>query len=491
MTITRILTFAYSGIDPIPVEIQIQISRGLPSFTIVGLADKAVTESRERVKAALISMGIALPPKRILINLSPADIIKEGTHYDLPIALGLLAAMDIIPNEELLHYAAVGELSLDGKLSAVNNVISATIGAVMAEKGLICPACQGSEALLGGNTNILAPPDLLSLMQHFLGKQILSPPAFITPPSLPKELDLYDVKGMESAKRALEIAAAGGHSMLMIGPPGAGKSMLASRLPSLLPNLTPKQSLEVTRIYSSAGLLNSATPIIRPPFRSPHHSASQVALTGGGIKIKPGEISLAHHGILFMDELPEFNRNTLEALRQPIETGNISIARAMHHITFPAKFQLIAAMNPCRCGYMGDTERECHRVPRCGEEYTRKISGPLLDRIDLISYIEPIPPRDIVNIPKGEKSKNVALRVQKARKRQLDRQNLLNNELNNNQIILSNTVADLVEKASIQLRLSARGITRLLRVAQTIADLAEKDEIDTLCVTEALTYRKR
>lgn len=491
MNITRILTFAFSGIDPVPVEIQVQISRGLPAFTIVGLADKAVTESRERVKATLISMGIALPPKRILVNLSPADILKEGTHYDLPIALGILVALNIIPSEELNNYAAVGELSLDGKICPVNNVISATLGAVTQEKGLICPATQGSEALLGGNTDILAAQDLHALIQHFLGRQILSPPKFI-PPKLPVyEDDLFDVKGMESAKRALEIAAAGGHSMLMVGPPGSGKSMLAARLPSLLPNLTPKQSLEVTRIYSAAGLLNGSSPLLRPPYRHPHHSASQVALTGGGIKVKPGEISLAHHGILFMDEFPEFSRNSLESLRQPLETGKISIARAMNHITFPAQFQLIAAMNPCHCGYMGNTERECHRVPKCGEEYTRKISGPLLDRLDIITYVEPIQPKDIINIPKGETSKVVAERVRKAREKQYQRQNHLNSELKNSHIMLSAPIAAFVEKASIQLRLSARGITRLLRVSQTIADLSDKPEIDTACITEALTFRRR
>lgn len=491
MSITRVLTFSFSGIDPVPVEVQVQMTRGLPAFVIVGLADKAVTESRERVRAALISMGIALPPKRILVNLSPADIVKEGTHYDLPIALGILSAMDILPQEELMHYAALGELSLDGAIGAVNGVISAAIGAAFKERGLICPYSQGSEALLGGDIDILAPSSLSSLLQHFTGKQILSKPEFL--PFLPPEKgsDLSEVKGMEGAKRALEIAAAGGHSMLMIGPPGAGKSMLAARLPSLLPDLTPHQSLAVTRIYSSAGLLPNSTPIIRPPFRTPHHSASQVAITGGGVKVKPGEISLAHHGVLFLDEFPEFARNALESLRQPLETGNISIARATSHITYPAHFQLIAAMNPCRCGYLGDIERECHRVPKCKEEYTRKISGPLLDRIDLITNIEPIAPKDIVNVASGEKSEVVAQRVKLAREKQLSRQKLLNNEINVNHIILDQSVAEMVEKASLQLRLSARGITRLLRVARTIADLALKEKIDIPSVAEALTFRQR
>lgn len=491
MCITRMLTFSFSGIDPVPVEVQVQMTRGLPAFVIVGLADKAVTESRERVRAALTSMGIALPPKRILVNLAPADIVKEGTHYDLPIALGILCAMDIIPQEELMHYAALGELSLDGALGSVNGVISASIGASSEERGLICPYNQGSEALLGGDIDILASPSLLSLIHHFTGKQILSKPEFSELPPSPKDPDLCEVKGMEGAKRALEIAAAGGHSMLMIGPPGAGKSMLAARLPSLLPNLTAQQSLAVTRIYSSAGLLPNSAPITRPPFRSPHHSASQVAITGGGVKVKPGEISLAHHGVLFLDELPEFARNALEALRQPLETGNISIARATSHVTYPAHFQFIAAMNPCRCGYLGDTERECHRVPKCKEEYTRKISGPLLDRIDLITNIEPVPPKDIVNIASGEKSEIVAERVRLAREQQLTRQNMLNNEININHIQLDQAVADMVEKASLQLKLSARGITRLLRVSRTIADLALKPEIDVPSVAEALTFRQR
>ncbi|CAI3935211.1 Predicted Mg-chelatase [Commensalibacter communis] len=491
MSIARVLTFSFSGIDPVPVEVQVQITRGLPAFVIVGLADKAVTESRERVRAALVSMGIALPPKRILVNLAPADILKEGTHYDLPIALGILCAMDIIPEEELMHYAALGELSLDGAIGSVNGVISAAIGAATEERGLICPNDQGSEALLGGDIDILAPSSLSVLLQHFTGKQILSKPEFMPLPSFVKDPDLSEVKGMEGAKRALEIAAAGGHSMLLIGPPGAGKSMLAARLPSLLPDLTSQQSLAVTRIYSSAGLLPNSAPIIRPPFRSPHHSASQVAITGGGAKVKPGEISLAHHGILFLDEFPEFARNALEALRQPLETGNISIARATSHITYPAHFQLIAAMNPCRCGYLGDTERECHRVPKCKEEYTRKISGPLLDRIDLITNIEPILPKDIVNVASGEKSEIVARRVKAARDRQLTRQNMLNNEININHIHLDQDVAQMVEKASLQLKLSARGITRLLRVARTISDLALKDDIDIPSVAEALTFRQR
>lgn len=325
MAITRILSFAFSGIDPIPVEIQVQITLGLPAFIIVGLADKTVGESRERIRAALISMGISLPPKRILVNLAPADIVKEGTHYDLPIALAILTALEIFPEEETHHYAAVGELSLDGYIGNVNGVISAAIGASRAHRGLICPYNQGQEALLGGDISIIPAPDLISLLNHFTGKQVLPVPKLSSPTISKNNLDLIDVKGMETPKRALEIAAAGGHSLLMIGPPGSGKSMLASRLPGLLPDLTPIQSLDVTRIYSSAGLLSEGRPIIRPPFQDPHHSASPVALTGGGAKAKPDEISLAHHGVLFLDELPEFSRQALESLRQPLETGQITV----------------------------------------------------------------------------------------------------------------------------------------------------------------------
>lgn len=491
MAITRILSFAFSGIDPIPVEIQVQITSGLPAFIIVGLADKTVGESRERIRAALISMGISLPPKRILVNLAPADIVKEGTHYDLPIALAILTALEIFPEEETHHYAAVGELSLDGYIGNVNGVISAAIGASRVHRGLICPYNQGQEALLGGDISIIPAPDLISLLNHFTGKQVLPVPKLSSPTISKNNLDLIDVKGMETPKRALEIAAAGGHSLLMIGPPGSGKSMLASRLPGLLPDLTPIQSLDVTRIYSSAGLLSEGRPIIRPPFRDPHHSASPVALTGGGAKAKPGEISLAHHGVLFLDELPEFSRQALESLRQPLETGQITVARAMAHICYPARFQLIAAMNPCRCGYLGDTARECHRIPRCAEEYTRKISGPLMDRIDMVVTVTPIPPSQLIKIASGEQSHIVAQRVKIAREKQIKRQSKLNSETNPDHFCLATEAIKIVEQAATRIRLSARGLTRLLSVSRTIADLAESHEIQIEHVTEALSYRHR
>ena len=349
MSLARIRSFAFSGIEALPVEVQVQISAGLPAFLVVGLPDKAVGEARERVRAALTAMGLSLPPKRVLINLAPADLLKEGSHFDLPIALAVLAAMDVVPREEMGEFAALGELSLDGGLNAVAGVLPAAIAAAAADLGLICPAAQGGEAAWAGGIQVLAAPDLLALVNHFRGLQVLSPPdpaGLAEPGTVP---DLREVRGMETAKRALEIAAAGGHNLLLVGPPGAGKSMLAARLPGLLPDLTPREALEVSMVHSVAGMLDGGRLVKRPPYREPHHSASQAAITGGGTRARPGEVSLAHRGVLFLDELPEFPRAALEALRQPMETGRTTVARAMAHITYPARFQLIAAMNPCRC----------------------------------------------------------------------------------------------------------------------------------------------
>ncbi|AQS89239.1 magnesium chelatase-related protein [Neoasaia chiangmaiensis NBRC 101099] len=490
--VARIQSFAFVGIDAVPVTVEVQIASGLPAFLVVGLADKAVGEARERVRAALTALGLALPPKRILINLVPADLLKEGAHFDLPIALALLVGMGVIPHESAYAYAAVGELSLDGRINPVAGVLSAALGAVESDLGLICPAAQGAEARwAGSDLDILAPRDLQALITHFQGHQVLDPipdPKRITLPPLP---DLADIRGMPVGRRALEIAAAGGHSLLMCGPPGAGKSMLAARLPSILPDLTHEQKLESSRIHSVGGQLPGGMLVSRPPFREPHHSATLAALVGGGGKSRPGEVSLAHHGVLFLDEFPEFSRACLEALRQPIETGRMTVARASQTVTYPARFQLIAAMNPCRCGYLGDPERQCRKAPRCGEDYAGKISGPMMDRIDLNVTVQPVSPLEISRSARGEDSATVRMRVAAARERQIVRQNCCNAEADATAFVMTDAARETVEHAAEKLRLSARGLTRLLRVARTIADLDESEALEHRHVAEALGFRRR
>ncbi len=496
MTIARIQSFAFAGIEAVPVEVQVQISPGLPAFLVVGLPDKAVAEARERVRAALTAMGLSLPPKRVLINLAPADLLKEGSHFDLPIALAVLSAMEVLPREETGEFAALGELSLDGRLNPVAGVLPAAMGASARDLGLICPASQGGEAAWAGDGfEVLAAPDLLALVNHFRGTQVLSPPA---PAGIAQQAgiaDLAEVRGMESSKRALEIAAAGGHNLLLIGPPGSGKSMLAARLPGLLPDLAPMEALEVSMIHSVAGMLEGGRLVMRPPFREPHHSASQAALTGGGQRAKPGEVSLAHRGVLFLDELPEFPRPALEALRQPMEAGRTTVARAAAHITYPARFQLVAAMNPCRCGYLGDGARECGRAPRCGEDYQNRISGPLLDRIDLTVEVLPIAPSELSRAPPGEPTSVVAARVARARQIQRERYGAdgaaTNAEADATAFMLAPEARALAEQAADRLRLSARGYTRTLRVARSIADLAGAAAIRRQDVAEALAFRHR
>ena len=379
--VTVVSTVAYLGLEARSIEVQCQVAPGMVGFKIVGLPDKAVAESGERVRAAISALGLSFPPKRITINLSPADLPKEGSHYDLPIALALLGAMGLADAEALAHYVVVGELGLDGRVAASPGVLLAALHASSREMGLICPAAQGAEAAWAGQIEVLAAPDLLALLNHLKGQAILRPPepGIVEPRA--HGPDLNQVKGQETAKRALEIAAAGGHNLSMVGPPGAGKSLLAACMPGILPELTPSEALEVSMIASVAGKFEGGRLIRTRPFRSPHHSASMPALVGGGLRVRPGEVSLAHLGVLFLDESPEFQRGVLDSLRQPLETGVVSVARANSHVTFPANVQLVAAMNPCRCGHLGDAALACSRAPRCAADYQAKISGPLLDRI--------------------------------------------------------------------------------------------------------------
>ncbi|MDP4840710.1 MAG: YifB family Mg chelatase-like AAA ATPase [Alphaproteobacteria bacterium] len=498
-------TVAFQGIEALPIEVQVQIASGLPSFAIVGLPDKAVGESPERVRAALSSIGLALPPKKITINLSPADLQKEGSHFDLPVALGLLVALDALKAEDIQNYIVLGELSLDARLTSVSGVLPSALIAASSDKGIICPAQNGAEAAWAQDIQVIAAPDLISLINHLKGKQVLTPPTPCVAESTHNMPDMSDIKGQESAKRALEITAAGGHNLLLQGPPGAGKSMLAARLPGLLPPLSPREALEVTMVHSIAGQLNQGQLLQERPFRDPHHSASLPALVGGGAKAKPGEISLAHHGVLFLDELPEFSGATLETLRQPLETGRIMISRASAHVSYPARFQLVAAMNPCRCGHVDDPERACSRAPKCALDYQAKLSGPLLDRIDLNIFVPAVMAPDLSSAKKGESTAVIAKRVAAARRLQEKRyQNLIENNdssmsLTNANIsvqhleqiaTLDGAGQSLLNQAADRFKLSARGYHRILRVARTLADLENSDKIHYRHIGEAVSYRQ-
>lgn len=496
----QISTLAFIGVEARPVEVQVRITPGQPTFAVVGLPDKAVAESRERVRNALHAVGLGLPYKHITVNLAPADLPKEGSHFDLPIALAMMAAMEAIAPDAIAGFAAIGELALDGSIRSVPGALPAAIGANMAGKGLICPHAVGPEAAWAGeDVDVLAPAHLLSLVNHFKGLQTLARPKPNLEHGKASLADLADIKGQEMPKRVLEIAAAGGHNLLMIGPPGSGKSMLASRLPSILPPLAPEEILEVSMVHSLAGELMAGRLAVARPFRSPHHSASMAALVGGGSRPKPGEVSLAHLGVLFLDELPEFQPNVLDALRQPLETGETVIARANHRISYPSRIQLVAAMNPCKCGHAGPGE-SCKRGPRCASDYQARVSGPLLDRIDLQIEVPAVSAADLVLPRACEGSAEVRARVALARERQrarftaLGHKSIRTNADVSGQLLEQTAMPDdagiaLLRQAAEQLHLSARGFHRTLKVARTLADLDASDAVKRIHVAEALSYR--
>ena len=491
-------TVAFDGITARLVEVQCATTPGLPAFSIVGLPDKAVSEAKERVRATLAALSIGLPSKRITINLSPADMPKVGSHFDLPIALAILAALEVMPPETAQTFVSIGELSLDGNLIAVSGGLPAAIAAASNDKTLICPKPNGAEAAWVGAATVFAPQNLAQLLAHLTGRAPLPRAVAGHIQRSPSLKDMTEVKGQERAKRALEIAVAGRHHLLFIGSPGCGKSMLAARAQGIAPALNAQEALETSMIQSVAGQLKEGKLQDTPPFRDPHHTASIAAIVGGGKGAGPGEISLAHNGILFLDELPEFPRPVLESLRQPLETGEVVIARANAHVRYPCKFLLIAAANPCRCGYLFEPERACPRVPDCGAEYLAKISGPLMDRFDLRIELSPLSFVDLDAPPSGDRSVDIAARIDNARQIQADRYagmpTVRSNADADGELLTQVTALDapsksLLHQVANHFQLSARGYHRVLRVARTIADLAGTERVAADHIAEAASYR--
>lgn len=501
--LARIPTAALQGVDALAVWTEVSLTSGLPAFTVVGLPEGAVREGRERVMAALRHSGVPLPPKRITVNLAPADVRKEGSAFDLPIAVGLMAGCGQIPAESLEGLAFLGELGLDGTLRPVRGILPLALECRRAgARGVVVPPGNAAEAAVVGRLRVLPAPNLIALRAHLTGETRLSEVALddatVDLESAAGGPDLRDVRGQAAVKRALEVAAAGGHNLLMIGAPGSGKTMLARRLPGILPPLTLEEALEVTRVHSVAGGLPPGEALVRRrPFRAPHHTVSDAGLVGGGSPPRPGEVSLAHRGVLFLDELPEFRRNVLEVLRQPLEDGHVTLARARASLRFPARVVLVAAMNPCPCGHRGDGTDACTCDPGMVARYRGRISGPLLDRIDLHVAVQPVPMEALRGEPRGEPSSAVRARVVAARRRQHRRLRDDNIHCNaemqhthlRRHVRVRRQVAHLLQQAMDRLGLSARAYHRTLKVARTIADLDGAPQVAERHAAEAIQYR--